>query len=430
MRILVATPWLPWPLDAGGNVAVFNSLACQQRDHEFTLVCPVYGEEGARGIASLQAHLPQVRVRGVDCSAVAEVRRPGRRRISRTLRSIVRFCARLISPAPSRMATEAADDVPEYPFDPLPARFVSAVLDELESGFDLIQLEFVQMLSLGACLPTSVPKLFVHHQLQHVYLERHAAVSSFRGYGRYLERMMLLQEQMYLRTFDGIVVFSEADARRLRQWISGERIFVSPFPVIGAPAGQDAGTGDLRLVFVGSEGFFPNRDGLEWLLDNVWPEVLSQIPDCKLRVIGRWREGTMARLAAAGVEFSGFVPDLAASLKGGAMLVPIRVGSGIRVKILDAMSHGIPVISTSIGCEGIPASDESEILIRDDPKGFADAVIRIARSQELREQLARAGRDLVSRVYSPEVVRKERDGIYRRLLSLTRDDRSVSHPGE
>jgi glycosyltransferase involved in cell wall biosynthesis len=303
-------------------------------------------------------------------------------------------------------------------------------LDELKAGFDLIQLEFVQMLSLGACLPTHVPKLFVHHQLQYVYLQRHAAVSSFQAYGRYLERMMLLQEQAYLRTFDGIVVFSEADALRLRQWASGERIFVSPFPVIGAAAGQDARREDFRLVFVGSESFFPNRDGLEWLLNNVWPEVLSQIPDCKLRVIGRWREGTMGRLAAAGVEFSGFVPDLAASLKGGAMLVPIRVGSGIRVKILDAMSHSIPVISTSIGCEGIPAADESEILIRDDPKGFADAIVRLARSQELREQLGRAGAHLVARVYSPEVVRQERDEIYRRLLSLTRDDGPVRRPGE
>jgi polysaccharide biosynthesis protein PslH len=430
MRILVAIPWLPWPLDAGGNVAVCNSLACLQRDHEFTLVCPVYGADGARGVASLQAHLPEVRVRGVDCSAVGAVPRSGRQLISRTLRSAVRHCAKLISPKPSQMETEAAANVPEYPFDPLPARFVSAVLNELQSGFDLIQLEFAQMLSLGACLPRHVPKLFVHHQLQWVYLERHAAVSGFQGYGRYLERMMLLQEQAYLGAFDGIVVFSEADARHLGPWVAGERIFVSPFPVIGAPAEQNAGIGDFRLLFVGSEAFFPNRDGLEWLLTKVWPEVLSQLPDCKLRVIGRWREGTMARLAAAGVEFSGFVPDLAASLKGGALLVPIRVGSGIRVKILDAMSHGIPVLSTSIGCEGIPASDESEILIRDDAKGFADAVVRIARSQELRGRLAQAGRALISRVYSPERVRKERDGIYRQMLSRRRDDSHVSHQGE
>jgi glycosyltransferase involved in cell wall biosynthesis len=425
MRILIAVPWLPWPLDAGGNVAVFNSLACLQRDHEFTLMCPIYGEDGACGVASLQSHLPAVKVRGVDCSAAAAVSRSAPQFIRGSLRSAIRRCAKLISPKPLRLASEPADDVPEYPFDPLPARFVTAVLDELQSGFDLIQLEFVQMLSLGACLPTHVPKIFVHHQLQWVFLERHAAVSSFQGFGRYLERMMLLQEQVYLRTFDGIVVFSEADALRLRQWVSGEKVFVSPFPVIGAPAGQETGIGDFRLVFVGSEAHFPNRDGLEWLLINVWPEVLRQIPDCRLQVIGRWREGTRARLAAAGVEYSGFVPDLAACLRGGAVLAPIRVGSGIRVKILDAMSHGIPVISTSIGCEGIPASDESEILIRDDSKGFADAVVRIARSRELRERLAQAGRAVISRVYSPELVRKERDGIYRRLLSRRPDDSHV-----
>jgi glycosyltransferase involved in cell wall biosynthesis len=430
MRVLVAVPWLPWPLDTGGNVAVVNSLACLQRDHEFTLMCPLYGEEGARAAASLQAHLPEVRLHGVDCGAVAAVERPDRQVIRGMLRRAARLCAKWISPKPLPVAAEAAEDVPEYPFDPLPARFVNAVLDKLQSGFDLVQLEFVQMLSLGACLPRHVPKLFVHHQLQCVYLERRAAVSSYQGYGRYLEQVMLLQEQVYLQRFDGIVVFSEQDARRLREWVSAERIFVSPFPVIGAPAEQDAGTGDFRLLFVGSESHFPNRDGLGWFVSKVWPEVLDQVPDCKLRVIGRWSAAGMARLAAAGLEFSGFVPDLAQSLRGGAMLVPIRVGSGIRVKILDAMSQGVPVISTSIGCEGIPASDETEILIRDDSKGFADAVVRIVRTRELRQRLARAGRVLVSRVYSPEMVRKERDGIYRRMLSRAHDDLPVSHQGE
>jgi glycosyltransferase involved in cell wall biosynthesis len=430
MRILIAVPWLPWPLDSGGNVAVVNSLACLQRQHELTLICPVYGEQGAQAAASLQAHLAEVRVHGVACGAVAAAERPARRIIGRILRRAVRLCATMISPKQMPVAGEAAEDVPEYPFEPLPARFVSAVLDEVQSGFDLVQLEFVQMLSLGACLPTHVPKVFVHHQLQCVYMERRAAVSGYQHYGKYLQQMMLLQEQAYLQKFDAIVVFSEQDAGRLRQWVSGEKIFVSPFPVIGTAAGPDVGIGDFRLLFVGSESHYPNRDGLEWLLTKIWPEVLNQVPDCKLRVIGRWSEGKIARLAAAGLEFSGFVPDLADSLRGGAMVVPIRVGSGIRVKVLDAMSQGIPVISTSIGCEGIPARDESEILIRDDSAGFADAIVRVVRNRELRERLTRAGRVLVSRIYSPEMVRKEREGIYRSMLARNHDDLPASHQGE
>ena len=112
------------------------------------------------------------------------------------------------------------------------------------------------------------------------------------------------------------------------------------------------------------------------------------------------------------------------------MLVPIRIGSGIRVKVLDAMSHGVPVISTSVGCEGIPALDESEVLIRDDTKGFADAAVRLAKSRELRERLANAGRDLVSRVYSPERMRRERDEIYRVMLSERRDRLCASDRGD
>ncbi len=430
MRILVAIPWLPWPLDSGGNVAVFNSLACLEREHEFTLVCPVYGEDGVEGAARLQAHLPQVRVRGVDCGSVAHLRRPGRQLISRTLGRAARLCSRLISAKPLGMAAEAGEDVPEYPFGPLPARFVSAVLAELQTGFDLVQLEFVQMLSLGACLPTDVPKLFVHHQLQFVYLQRRAAVRSYVGYARYLEQLMLVQEKAYLQVFDGVVVFSDEDGRRLRGWVPDEKIFVSPFPVIGGSTESGKSDAELHLLFIGSEAHFPNRDGLEWLLTEVWPQILNELPNCKLRVIGRWSGGTMAQLSTVGVEFAGFVADLAATLRGGIMLVPIRIGSGIRVKVLDAMSHGVPVISTSVGCEGIPALDESEVLIRDDTKGFADAVVRLAKSRELRERLANAGRDLVSRVYSPERMRRERDEIYRVMLSERRDRLCASDRGD
>ena len=183
--------------------------------------------------ARLQAHLPQVRVRGVDCGSVAHLNEPGRQLISRTLGRAARLCSKLISAKPLGMAAEAGEDVPEYPFGPLPARFVSAVLAELQTGFDLVQLEFVQMLSLGACLPTDVPKLFVHHQLQFVYLQRRAAVRSYVGYARYLEQLMLVQEKAYLQVFDGVVVFSDEDGRRLRGWVPDEKIFVSPFPVIG-----------------------------------------------------------------------------------------------------------------------------------------------------------------------------------------------------
>lgn len=420
MRILIAIPWLPWPLDGGGNVAVVNTLACLQQDHEFTFVCPVYGEDGIQGAEELQAHLPRVRVRGIDCGSGAAVKRPGQLIIHK-LRRMLLHCLRLLLPKPSGVASAPAEDIPEFPFDPLPAKFVSAVMAELETGFDLVQLEFVQMLSLGASLPADIPKLFVHLQLQFVYLERRAAVRRFSGYARYLEQMMLLQENVYLKSFDSVVVFSNEDARRLQEWIPRERIHISPFPMISGAVVPDEGAAEVRLVFVGSEGHFPNLDGLEWFLTRVWPEVLSRVPGCRFRVIGRWSEDTVARLSTAGVEFVGFVPDLTASLKGGVMLVPIRIGSGIRVKILDAMSHGIPVISTSIGCEGIPVTDESDILIRDDAKGFADAVVRLVQGRELRQQLAVAARHLVSTVYSPERVRGKRNEIYQSMLSSKSD---------
>lgn len=101
------------------------------------------------------------------------------------------------------------------------------------------------------------------------------------------------------------------------------------------------------------------------------------------------------------------------------MLVPVRIGSGIRVKILIALALGVPVVSTTIGNEGIEILDGREILLRDDPDDFAAAAIELARNPALWRSLAIAGKDAVQKNYSPETVRIRRNQIYERLLART-----------
>jgi glycosyltransferase involved in cell wall biosynthesis len=293
---------------------------------------------------------------------------------------------------------------------------VEAVTTEISKGVDLVQAEFVEMLSLGPWLPARIPKLFIHHQLHFVYLQRFVATMKTGNYGGYLDAMMRVHEEAFLPKFDGVIVFSEEDKRALQERLQIKHVFVSPFPISVGRAAKNDELVSPRFSFVGWEEHLPNGDGLGWLLAEIWPEILRQIPDCTLQIIGAWSDAARVRYSAPRVEFSGYVPDLPAILKGSIMLVPIRIGSGIRVKVLDALAQGIPVVSTSIGCEGIPVVNGANILIRDDEKAFAAAAIELCKDKDLRRNLGISGKALVTQHYSPEEVRRRRNGIYDALL--------------
>ncbi len=417
MNILVASPYLPWPLNAGGKVALYSTLSCLRGDHRFTLLCPVYNEQGVADAVALQAQLPEIKVRAVYCGPSDRMNRSKDDLLLRSLRWGGQQYRRLIHPAAQGAADEQDKEVPAYPFGPLPQTYLNALAAELSQGIELVQAEFAEMLSLGPWLPVGIPKLFIHHQLHFVYTKRFSAARKLSGYSEYLEKMMQLQEEIYLRKFDGVVVFSEDDKCALAGWIEDEKVYVSPFP-ISSGSGTCDSVVESRFSFVGSEEHFPNRDGLEWLTSEVWPEISKQVPGCTLRVIGPWGEASRSRLSRPSVEFMGFVPDLGDAIRGSIMLVPLRIGSGIRVKLLDAMSQGVPTVSTSIGSEGIPATDGVDILIRDDASEFAAAAVELLNDPERRRRLASAARDLVARRYSPEQVRKRRNEIYRAVQSV------------
>ena len=416
MKILVASPYLPWPLDAGGKVAVYSSLACLCGDHQFTLLCPVYTDQGLADAAALQKQRPEIKVRAIYCGAPRRSAPRDSDILVRSLRWGARQYRRLKSPPP-QPRIEPAVEAPAYPFGPLPAKFVDALADELKQGPDLLQAEFAEMMPLAASLPAGPPRLFVHHQIHFVYAQRFAAARKWSAYSEYLQRLMLLQEEAYLRAFDGVIVFSEEDKRALLPWLSQDKVHISPFAIAGGSKSVDDRF-ENRFSFVGSEEHFPNRDALEWLISEVWPKILAQMPNAVLNVIGPWGEESKSRFSKPGVAFTGFVDDLESVTKGSIMLVPLRIGSGIRVKLLDALSQGVPAVSTSIGCEGIPATDGLDMLIRDGAAEFAGAAIRLANSPDLRMQLAGAGRDLVTRFYSPERVRIRRNEIYHNLCNV------------
>jgi polysaccharide biosynthesis protein PslH len=423
VRILIATQCLPWPLNTGGNAAQFSTLKCLAEDHQFTLVCPVKNVAGLAHAQTLQAELPSVKVRAIFCAE------PRPKFSVRVAKSVIGFGRRVLNP-PVSSSTEKPDgsDDLHYPFDALPKLFLTALHEELSRGVDLCQAEFAEMLSLGAWFPKDLPKLFVHHQIHHVYATRFLDTHGRNGHVNYLEKIMQTQEAAYLQNFQGVITFSEQDRQALLPWMASEKIFASPFPI---PA--DVGIADElptafdgRFLFVASEEHPPNRDALEWLLAKIWPEVSRRLPSARLVVVGNWSEAAKSRLTSPTVNFSGFVDDLPATLRGGILLVPLRIGSGIRVKIMVAMAQGVPVVSTTVGCEGMPVENGKNLLVRDEPSEFIAAAVDLAKNPELWRRLAMAGKDAISKNYSPEEVRRRRNQIYATLTQVVQKPASMA----
>jgi glycosyltransferase involved in cell wall biosynthesis len=159
---------------------------------------------------------------------------------------------------------------------------------------------------------------------------------------------------------------------------------------------------DPRLIFTGALHTLPNSDGIRWFADDIWPRIRVRIPGVTLDVVGaRPLEDVLALNALDGVHVHPDVPDVAPYLaRARAAIVPLRIGSGSRLKVLEAMAAGRPVVSTAIGAGGLTAEPQRDLLVVDDAEAFAQAVVRCLADAELAARLGASGRALVETRYS------------------------------
>jgi len=170
-----------------------------------------------------------------------------------------------------------------------------------------------------------------------------------------------------------------------------------------------------RVTFLGGLHWPPNAAGVRWFAHQVFPQVRAEIPDAILTVIGK---NPPAGLEGEGVDITGYVTDpLPYLAETGVFIVPLHAGGGMRVKILDAWSWGLPVVSTTIGAEGIETQPEEDILIADTPQTFARAVIRVLKEKTLAQRLGQNGRQTVMEKYDWRVIYPAWDTIYQALCN-------------
>jgi glycosyltransferase involved in cell wall biosynthesis len=171
----------------------------------------------------------------------------------------------------------------------------------------------------------------------------------------------------------------------------------------------------LNLVTLGTLHYPPNADGIRWFLGQVYPAVRHAVPGVSLTIIGKNPPADFRQAAEAdgSIRVTGYVDDLTPYLEQAAlMVVPLRAGGGMRVRILEAFARGMPVVTSPVGLEGIEARPGEEVLVADSPEAFAGEVVRLLQDRELRERLAVRGRALAEVRYDWQVVLKAMAEVY------------------
>ena len=227
-----------------------------------------------------------------------------------------------------------------------------------------------------------------------------ASALSVRAFARMQAPRVRAFERTLLARADGVSCVSAPDARELSRLASGVTPLVVPNGVdLDRYRFREESPGGGVLLFIGDLSWHPNADGLRWFADRVWPLVQAQAPRARVEVVGRDVPADLPRRAPEW-KFLGEGGDTPPHwARADAAVVPLRAGGGTRLKILEAAASGVPVVSTTVGAEGLALERETEILLRDDPPAFAAALVRLLEDAALRGRLAAAARARVEKHY-------------------------------
>jgi len=372
MRILWVKADKLLPVENGGNIRTYHILRYLSSRHELTFYSYYGGKVDKAYERELQQRLP---------GSVAVC--TGKRELSGISRSLD-YLAHLNSQPPYAVSRFACFQVQ----DQLRAWF-------RQQRFDVAVCDF---LDAAVNFPgrLNIPCVLFQHNVESEIWRRHAASA-----GNPLKKMMYRMEfrkmqryeQVEVRKFHHVVAVSESDRALMTQWVDADRVTVVPTGVDLAEYCPDPATPepDPLVTFVGAMDWEPNVDGVEYFASEIWPAIKAELPESRLRIVGRNPDRRVKKWAAESIEVTGRVPSVVEHLRQSAVvIVPLRIAGGTRLKIYEAMATEKAVVSTTVGAEGLDVQHGRDIILADDARSFAQAVIMLLRDKELRRRYEKA----------------------------------------
>ena len=415
MRILFLTPQLPYPPHQGTTIRNYNLIANLAPRHEIHLLSFVSSQDEIVTATPLHQH----------CRSIETVRAPRRSPLKR-------FLSLFLSPLP-----DMALRLPSAEFSAKLAATLRRV------PFDVVQIEGIEMAPHWMSevrnwkleLETPNPKLqtpisvFDDHNAEYV-LQQRAFETDARQPRRWVAALysfiqwkkLSRYETMICRLADQVVAVSEADKAALQRLVPGLDVTVVPNAVdVAYYTSNDIQPSPLpprSLIFTGKMDFRPNVDAVLWFCQEVLPLVRRKLPDARFYIVGQSPHRRVLRLANdPAVTVTGYVDDVRSYIAGACVyVVPLRMGGGTRLKVLEAMAMGKPIVSTSLGCEGFEGLESGkELSLADTPEDFARRVMELLGDAARREKLGQAARRFVEQRYDWRLIVPRLEQIYEKL---------------
>ena len=413
-KILFILPWLPYPLNSGGKQAIFNGIAAISKEMEIYITYP---EDSITPQVAEKQALTQAAEGNIKILPYITVKQTPHWTIGERISGrIQRQLNKLWPPRPKH----------QNPFSywidellPKPKAFIDHVIGIIDQyHIDIVQSEMLRNLAFVHSLPSTVKTVFVHHELGFVRHQLELATLSDNDFdGQAYARSSKALEIEQLNRYDCVVTLSPIDSKKLKD-AGVTTVIQDSFAIVRKHDQPSAISQDVhQLTFVGPDVHGPNFLGITWFLENCWNQLLEQDANYHLTIIGKWSEKNINALSSQyrNLSFAGFVENLEAALSNTIMIVPITVGSGIRMKILEAASIGVPFISTSVGAEGIPVVSGRHCLIADTPADFVSSIMQM-QNVTLRTVCHQNARQMVEERYSIEALTANRLNIYNSLF--------------
>lgn len=385
MKILWVKPGKILPLDTGGKLRTYNILRHLAASHELTYLSYYAGERDEAYEREVPSHIP-----GTVC-----VHQPAQD--LKGIRRHIDYLFQIAGNVPYAVSRFADPQVKQLLREWIPQRrFDVAVCDFLSSTPNFPR-------------ELATPTALFQHNVESILWSRKADVEP-----RFLDRAVFKLESAKMsrfepeqtRRFHHVIAVSENDRAAMSAMVDPSHISVVPTGVDLRKYRYDPELRPLGslVIFTGSMDWQPNIDGVEFFCNDIWPLVLKKVPEARFRIVGRDPHPRVKKLASASVEVTGTVPSIVDHLREAtAIVVPLRIGGGTRIKIYEGMAMGKATVSTTVGAEGLDVQHKRDILLEDTPGSFADAVVTILQNEDARRHLE-AGAAATARKYDWSVI--------------------------
>ncbi len=396
--ILFVTTRIPYPPREGHQIRSYNLLKSACRVHDVHLLSFARKDEGDVDTGHLEGL----------CASVNAIDIPLEHRPMKWLEVLT-----------ASAFTERPFVVHKYHSPEMERRIVECIE---RNAPELVHFDMLPLAQYRNCC-RNLPVVLNEHNVESLLLERRAEASlhslPVRRFLASQARKLRGFESRACRSADRVLSCSPEDASLLRSLAGECSVDVIPngvdveYFVPGTPSEHDP----YEMVFVGGMGWFPNRDGMTFFLHEVMPLVCERFPQAHCTIVGNSDGLAIPAGLTDKVRLTGFVEDLRPWVqRAGVYVLPLRVGSGTRLKLLEAMAMAKPVVSTPVGCEGVAVTHERELLMAEHPAEMANAIVRLMQEPDLALRLGERARRKVMEMYDWRVIGERLLTVYRGLL--------------